>query len=145
MEIRDLLAHKGKETYTIGEDQPVMAAVDELNDKHVGALVVTEDSGHIVGIVSERDVLRNLKGMGSEKKVKDIMTPRDHMIIGHESDSVEYAMSVFTKNKIRHLPVIEGEKLVGLVSIGDVVRASLDNAEFENKNLRDYITGSFAT
>lgn len=145
MELRDLLEHKGKDTHSIGAEDTVMAAVDELNEKHIGALVVTDESGHIVGIVSERDVLRNLKGLGPEKKVREIMTPRDHMIIGHESDSIEYAMSVFTKNKIRHLPIIEGEKLIGLISIGDVVRASLDNAEFENKNLRDYITGSFAT
>lgn len=145
MEIRDLLTHKGKETYTIGADRPVIDAVDELNSKHIGALMVYDDEGQIVGILSERDVLRNLKTLDSRKTVREIMTPRDHMIIGHEDDSIEYAMSVFTKNKIRHLPIIEGETLVGLVSIGDVVRASLDNAEFENKNLRDYITGSFAS
>ena len=144
MEIRDLLTHKGKETYTIGADRAVVDAVDELNSKHIGALMVYGDEGQIVGILSERDILRNLKALDSRKTVREIMTPRDQMIIGHEDDSIEYAMSVFTKNKIRHLPIIEGEKLVGLVSIGDVVRASLDNAEFENKNLRDYITGSFA-
>jgi CBS domain-containing protein len=144
MEIRDLLTHKGKETYTIGADRPVIDAVDELNSKHIGALMVYDGEGQIVGILSERDVLRNLRALDSRKTVREIMTPRDRMIIGHEDDSIEYAMSVFTKNKIRHLPIIEGEKLVGLVSIGDVVRASLDNAEFENKNLRDYITGSFA-
>lgn len=145
MEIRDLLSHKGKETFTIGAKQSVMEAVDELNDKHIGALMVADEDGHIVGIVSERDVLRNIQRLDGPMAVEEIMTPRDHMIIGHESDSIEYAMSVFTKNKIRHLPIIEGEKLVGVISIGDVVRASLDNAEFENKNLRDYITGSFAS
>lgn len=143
MDIRDLLGHKGTEVYTINPDEPVVKAVKEMNDKHIGALVVMKEND-IAGIISERDVLKRMEDCSVDRKVSEVMTPKEKLIIGHETDSVEYAMSIFTNHKIRHLPIIdEDTKLVGLISIGDVVKASLDNAEFEKKNLMNYITGSY--
>jgi CBS domain-containing protein len=143
MDIRDLLGHKGTEVYTIKPDEPVAKAVKEMNEKHIGALVVLKEND-IAGIISERDVLKRMEDCSVDRKVSEVMTPKEKLIIGHEADSVEYAMSIFTNHKIRHLPIIdENTKLVGLISIGDVVKASLDNAEFEKKNLMNYITGSY--
>jgi len=101
-------------------------------------------SGKIEGIVSERDILHHLEGYAMDRPVKEIMTPMQKLIIGHLDDSIEYAMTMFTKSKIRHLPIIEGDKLVGMVSIGDAVKSQLSNVEFEKKALMDYITGSYA-
>jgi CBS domain-containing protein len=144
MEIRDLLGHKGTDIFSISPDDSIGAAVKEMNEKHIGALVVMDSANDIAGILSERDILKRMEDCGIDKKVSEVMTPKEKLIIGHETDSIEYAMSIFTNHKIRHLPIIdENTKLVGLVSIGDVVKASLDNAEFEKKNLMNYITGSY--
>ena len=70
------------------------------------------------------------------------MTPRSRLIIGHRDDTVEYAMRVFTNNKIRHLPVLEGDRIIGIVSIGDALKAHLESLEHDNKMLEDYVTGA---
>jgi CBS domain-containing protein len=144
MQIRDILEQKGGDVYTVLPTATVLDVLRMLNEKHIGALVVVNKSGKIEGIVSERDILHHLEGYAMDRPVKEIMTPMQKLIIGHLDDSIEYAMTMFTKSKIRHLPIIEGDKLVGMVSIGDAVKSQLSNVEFEKKALMDYITGSYA-
>ena len=86
--------------------------------------------------------MRSLPAGIRSKKVQDLMTPRERLIIAHGTDTLDYANSV-TEAKVRHLPVFEGDKLVGLLSIRDLIRAQLKDADFENKALRDYILGSY--
>ncbi len=143
MTVGDILSERGPEIYTVSAEDSVMKAVKEMNRLNVGALLVTSEDRTLGGIITERDVLRNLPAGVRSKKVRDIMTPRERLLIAHATDSLDYAMSVFTENKVRHLPVFEGNRLLGLLSMRDVVRAQLKDADFENKALRDYILGSY--
>ena len=142
MILKDLLEEKGGALFCIKPEESVETAVGMMNDRHIGALLVLNDSEELVGVVSERDVLRRLKGRCEDRTVREIMTTRDKIVIAHEEDEVEYAMDMFTKNRIRHLPVFSGSRLIGVVSIGDVVRALLADSTFQRKMMMDYITGS---
>ena len=141
MILKDLLQEKGGALFGIQPEESVEHAVEVMNDRHIGALLVLNEGGELVGILSERDILRRLKGRCEDRLVREIMTNRDKIVIAHEEDDVEYAMDMFTKNRIRHLPVFAGNKLVGVVSIGDVVRALLADSRFQRKMMMDYITG----
>ncbi len=142
MILKDLLQEKGGALFCIKPEESVESAVEVMNDRHIGALLVLNESEDLVGILSERDILRRLKGQCQDRTVREIMTNRDKIVIAHEEDDVEYAMDMFTKNRIRHLPVFAGNTLVGVVSIGDVVRALLADSTFQRKMMMDYITGS---
>jgi CBS domain-containing protein len=142
MRIKDILRNKGSEVVTIGPDVTVHEAILSLNDHNIGSLVVTAANGRGVGMITERDILKE----GAERcdmikvtSVGGVMT-RD-VIIGVPDDDLDYVMGVMTKNRIRHLPVLDGKELVGIISIGDVVSAHLRKTEFENRMLKDYIHG----
>lgn len=152
MRIRDILREKGGDVATIGAGRSVHDAVRTLNSRRIGALVVTGDDGSIQGIVSERDVLRNAAETWDETgdrvarlrdlPVVEIMTPE--VICAVPDDDLDYAMGIMTQNRIRHLPIMEDGKLIGIISIGDVVRAHLQHAKYENRMMRDYIQGGGA-
>ncbi len=152
MRVADILRHKGSDVVTIEAHKTVYDAICKLNQHGIGALVVTGAGGEISGIITERDVLRecgekcarSVESPESEgdlcaSLVEDAMTKQ--LIIAVPNDELGYVMGIMTKNKIRHLPIIEGEQLVGIVSIGDVVNAHVEETEFENRMLRDYIHG----
>ena len=147
MRIRDILKDKGGEVATIGAGRTVHEAVQELNSHRIGALVVTSDDGSIQGIVSERDVLRTAAETwdDGEKKAARL---RDRPVVGIMTrevicavpdDDLDYAMGIMTQNRIRHLPIVDEGKLVGIISIGDVVRANLHQVTYENRMLKDYV------
>jgi len=150
--IHDILKDKGGEVATIGAGRTVHEAVRELNSHRIGALVVTGDDGSIEGIVSERDVLRMAAetwddGADRTARLRDrpvvaIMTRE--VICAVPDDDLDYAMGIMTKNRIRHLPIVDGGKLVGIISIGDVVRANLSQVAYENRMLKDYVQGGGA-
>lgn len=143
MKVKYILADKGTGVYSIHPDKSVHDALMMLNEKHIGALMVLDDKQNIEGILSERDVLYNCADVGCSVKemlVKEIMTPKDKLIVGHASDDLAYIMSIMTENRIRHIPIIsEQGKLEGIVSIGDVVKRLLRYTEHEKKMLLDYI------
>jgi CBS domain-containing protein len=142
MRIKDVLREKGAEVVTILTTETVHDAITRLNEHKIGSLVVTTESGVVVGIITERDILREAAKRYDEveeKEVVDVMT-RD-VIIGVPDDDLDYVMGIMTKNRIRHLPVMDESGLAGIVSIGDVVRAHLHNTVSENRMLRDYIHG----
>jgi CBS domain-containing protein len=144
MKVKYILADKGTHVHSIHPDKTVQEALAVLNEKHIGALIVLDDEQNIEGIISERDILYRVADVGcaptQEMLVKDLMTPKEKLIIGHASDDLAYVMSIMTENKIRHLPIIsETGKLEGIVSIGDVVKRLLKYTEREKKMLLEYI------
>ncbi len=151
MHINDILSHKGDEVRTIAPDDTVRDAICEMNRHKIGCLVVTGASGQIRGIITERDVLRmcgercteldrsNSRDDDCPALVSEVMT-RD-VFFALPEDSVDHAMGVMTENRVRHLPVIREDRLAGLVSIGDLVRARLGESTHENRLLKDYIRG----
>ena len=152
MRIRDILREKGDKVATIGAGRTVHEAVHELNSYRIGALVVTGDDGSVQGIVSERDVLRmaaetwddggDRAARLRDRPVVGIMTRE--VICAVPDDELDYAMGIMTQNRIRHLPVVEEGTLIGIISIGDVVRAHLSEAAYENRMLKDYVQGGGA-
>ena len=140
MQISQLLRHKGREVATIDGSESVRAALGVLADKGIGALVVSSDGRRIDGIVSERDVARGLHAHGAgllAQPVSSVMTAEVHTCSPHMS--VHDLARTMTDHRVRHVPVVEDGALVGIVSIGDVVKARLDELEEERKQLVDYI------
>jgi CBS domain-containing protein len=138
-----ILAHKGSAVWSIAPDATVFDAIQLMADKNVGALPVVENGG-LVGIISERDYTRKviLKGKSSkETPVKDIMTLE--LVTAHPGDSVTECMQVMTEKRVRHLPVVEGAKMIGLISIGDLVRRIISAQTATIDNLEKYITGDY--
>ena len=132
MKVRDILQVKGSQVHSIGPDQTVLDAVALLVEHRIGALLVRDAAGAVAGILSERDVLRECLHRSAELgriSVRDAMT-RD-LVVCVLDDDVDYAMGVVTKNRVRHLPVMDGDRVVGMISIGDLVKASLDEVQYE--------------
>jgi CBS domain-containing protein len=142
MLVRDILRKKGSHVVTIEAHRTVQDAIRSLIENNIGALLVTSPDDQLVGIFTERDILREAAvrpGQLSETLVGDVMTRS--VVIGVPEDTIEYVMGIMTQNRIRHLPVLEEDELAGIVSIGDVVNAQLRETEFENRLLKDYIHG----
>ena len=140
MTVRRILATKGRDVLTIGPDRSLAEAAGVLADRHVGALVVTDPAGGVVGIISERDIVRSVAARGAaalEEKVAGSMTAKVTTV--HEQATVVSVMEQMTVGRFRHVPVLEGGRLAGLVSIGDVVKHRLAEMEDEQKALREYI------
>jgi CBS domain-containing protein len=140
VQISQLLRHKGREVATIDGSESVRTALGVLADKGIGALVVSSDGRHIDGIVSERDVARGLHEHGAgllAEPVSSVMTAQVHTCAPHMS--VHDLARTMTDHRVRHVPVVEDDALVGIVSIGDVVKARLDELEEERKHMVEYI------
>lgn len=139
--VNSLLESKGRQIWSVSPDAWVYEALALMAEKNIGALLVME-AGVIVGIISERDYARKiiLKGKTSNNtRVREIMTPQ---VISVSSDeSLEFCMELMTEERIRHLPVYTGDQLVGVISIGDVVKALISEQEFIIQQLENYITG----
>jgi len=144
MKIKDILRVKGSHVFTISEEATLQDVVTELVANRVGALVVVSKGKEkrVVGVITERDILRACV-IGSrplsEVRVAEVMSAPP--ITGTPEDDIESVMSLMTFRRIRHLPVLEEEKLVGLISIGDLVKAQLDRLALENRYLKDYLSG----
>ena len=137
--LRQLLEAKGREVYSITPDARVFDALRLMADKSVGALIVME-GGRIAGILSERDYARKviLHGKSSHDiQVRDIMTSK--IITVHPGQTVEECMALMTEKRIRHLPVTEGERLIGVLSIGDLVKEVIAEQQQTIKQLESYI------
>ena len=138
-----ILAQKGSAVWSIAPNAMVFDAIQLMADKNVGALPVV-DNGQLVGMISERDYTRkvSLKGKSSkETPVREIMTPEPVTV--NVADTVSECMRVMTDSRIRHLPVMEGEKMIGLVSLGDLVRGIISAQTATIEALEKYITGGY--
>lgn len=146
MKIKDILRAKGSRVFTISTEATLQDVVTELVANRVGALVVVgsgkEKNKPVVGIITERDILRacvvGSRPLGEVNVAEAMSAPP---VTGTLEDEIEDVMSLMTVRRIRHLPVLEDEQLVGLVSIGDLVKAQLDRLALENRYLKDYIGG----
>jgi len=144
MTLRDILKSKGTTVYSIGPEATLQRAVEQLVEHNVGSLVVcerdTQAGERLCGIVTERDLLhvyaRRPKSLESIP-VSEVMST--NLITGTPDDSVEETMGLLTERRIRHLPVLSQGRLVGMVSIGDVVKAQHDRLAMENQFMKNYI------
>lgn len=142
MRIADVLRRKGAAVATITETTTVTGLLAELATHNIGAMVVVGPDGSTAGMVSERDVVRGLHEHGPEllrRPVADIMTG---LVVTCGSDAaVDDLSALMTNNRVRHVPVLDGGRLVGIVSIGDVVKTRMDQLQAEQEHLHAYITG----
>jgi CBS domain-containing protein len=139
--VRQILQNKGSQVWSIEPDATVYEALELLAEKDIGALLVIKD-GKLKGIFSERDYARKVIIQGKtsrETRVKEIMTPK--VTIVEPEQSTEACMAIMTEQHIRHLPVIEEGQVIGVISIGDVVKAVISNQEFVIEQLENYISG----
>ena len=141
MFVAKILDDKGHEVVTANPDESVASIAATLSERRIGAMPVSSPGGALVGIVSERDVVAALAEHGRdalERPVEEIMTRR--VITCTRADHIDDLMARMTAGRMRHLPVLEGDQLVGIVSIGDVVKARMGEIEAEAQALKDYIT-----
>ncbi len=142
MRVSQLLASKGHDVATISQERSVTDALALLKERGIGALVVTGAKSPLVGIFSERDVVRALATSGESalhQKVSELMSTE--VTVCNESTELNELMIMMTEHRIRHVPVVQDGHLSGLISIGDVVKARLDELEHDKKDLLDYVSG----
>ena len=143
--VRDILRDKGTAVYSISPDDTVYDALKLMAEKNVGSLVVLEED-RIAGMISERDYARKIVLMDKlsrETKVKEIMTA-EVTTVTPDMD-LERCMELITEKRLRHLPAVENDRLVGIISIGDIVKGILDHKEYIIEQLEGYIKGQHAT
>ncbi|HAR44737.1 MAG: hypothetical protein A2X56_06805 [Nitrospirae bacterium GWC2_57_13] len=141
MKVRELLSIKGVECFSITPNNTLLEAAKQMSECKIGALLVM-DKGALVGIVTERDIVKNAANEAKPCKdvtAKEAMTT--NLLISRPEDSLEYVMAVMTQNNIRHLPVVDERGLVGMLSMRDVVKTMVKNLKAENQYLKDLIGG----
>lgn len=141
MNISDILRRKGNDVATVRPDETVRDLIDRLAELRIGALVVSTDGHRVEGIASERDVMRGLHTSGAsllDEPVSSIMTAEVHTC--ERTASVDDLMRMMTDRRIRHVPVVDDGRLVGIVSIGDVVKRRIDELQVERDQLVGYIS-----
>ncbi|HEX2175947.1 MAG TPA: CBS domain-containing protein [Nocardioidaceae bacterium] len=142
MRISDVLRAKGSQVVTIGPEVTVRELVAMLAEYNIGAAVVASDTSHLLGIVSERDVVRRLAAGPEvlEQPVESIMTPEVHSC--EPQETVDSLMHLMTDRRIRHVPVMVDGELHGIISIGDVVKSRIGELEFERDQLTSYVSNT---
>lgn len=141
--VQDILNEKGNDVYSVGPEVTIFEAVQQMADRRVGALLVM-DNDKPIGIVTERDYARKvaLEGRSSRQAlVREIMSTR--VLCVNPQRTIEDCMALMTDKRARHLPVVDHKQVVGLISIGDLVKAVIAEQKFVIDQLHDYITGSF--
>ncbi len=138
--ISTILKGKGTEVVSVAPGDPVLAVARVLTERGIGAAVVRDPAGRVLGIISERDIVRGManQGQGTTQLPAERLMTRD-LVTVRRNTAVTEAMELVTRHRVRHLPVIEGGELVGLVSIGDLVKARIDEAEYEASALKAYV------
>jgi CBS domain-containing protein len=138
--VRDILRAKGGDVCSISTKATVLDALKIMSEKEIGALVVKGAAGEIAGIISERDYARKVILVGkssSSTLIEEIMTPVDRMITARPENTIEDCMDLFTGNNIRHLPVLDGSKLVGMISNRDVIKILIAEKKSRLEDLYD--------
>ena len=139
MKVSDILKSKGNKIYSVTGQVSVYEAIKEMSEKNIGAILVIEDE-KLKGILSERDYARKivLKGkLSRETLVKDIMT--EHVLTVTTDDTIEKCMEIMTQKHIRHLPIVENDRVLGMISIGDVVNGIIESQKETIAHLQNYI------
>ena len=129
---------------TARENQTVSEAIRSLVEHDRGSLPVRDDNGEIVGIITERDIVRKCVAHGKDCakiKVRDVMSKQ--VVIGTTEDDLSYAINVMKQHRIRHLPIVENQKLIGIISMRDLLGVQLEECKIQTRLLSDYISGSY--
>ena len=140
MKIKDVLTSKDQEVLTINKSKTTHDAIQVLGQHNIGRLTCLDNDGKLECIISERDILRE-----SAERDKMLRTTRvfqsmtENVIVGVPEDDIEHTIGVMTKNRIRHLPILENEKIAGIISRGDIVNAQLDEREYDNRYLKQHM------
>jgi len=147
MLVSKIVENKGKMVVTVTEDSSVYQTVKRLDETNVGAALVVNEKEELVGLISERDILYKCyklgKALDGSNKVKDLMTAADNLVVGKMEDTATYLMKAMIDKHIRHIPILDGEEIVSVISIEDVLRSVLESSESEAKLLREYIKNPF--
>ena len=147
MKVEDIIKNKGNDVHTIHAEAIVSDALRMLNEKRIGALIVVDNLQKILGIVTERDIMRqcyechaNIKGV----VIQEVMTPREKLVVCNLADDIDQIMDTMTQKRIRHLPVVDEKGiLLGIISVGDVIKILLTHKDYEIKYLKDYIENKY--
>ncbi|PWR20462.1 CBS domain-containing protein [Zavarzinia compransoris] len=140
MTVESILKHKGGDVVTVRPEDSIEATASLLHSRRIGAVIVKDEAGAVVGVLSERDIVRGIAQGGAgalSRQVKELMS--GNVVSCRLHDSIIEVMGRMTDRRIRHLPVIEDGRLVGMISIGDVVKRRIDEALLEADELRRYI------
>ncbi len=140
MSVTELLGNKGHDVYSVDITATLREAIAMLNNKNIGVVLVTDQKGHMKGILSERDIIR--KALAQETGFRDecvTKTMTSKVFSVTPEASIDDVMAIMTNSRIRHVPVLDGNDIKGLISIGDVVKRKIADAENEAAVLRDYI------
>ena len=143
MRVSEILNTKGNDVITVKPDETVAALSHTLREKRIGAVVVSSDGRKVLGIISERDVAHGLAEHGANvltKAVSELMTTA--VVTCAADDTIADLMKLMTNKRIRHLPVVENNDVIGIISVGDVVKHRLDEMQLEANVLRDYAIAS---
>lgn len=143
MKVKDILKEKGPHVFTVGDELNVSKACEIMVNNNIGSLLVLNEGGKICGIFTERDILKlthKYPANFGEIIIRDVMTKE--VLIAEPEDDIGYVESIMTQNRIRHLPIVQNKVLVGMITIGDVVKSLLQESRADNKYLFDYISGN---
>jgi CBS domain-containing protein len=142
--LREVLGEKSSEVVWVRPSDTVYDAIHQMVNHNIGAVLVVSEDEKLVGIFTERDILKECVRRSDRLKatrVESVMTT--DLIIGLPEDDVDYLMGIMTENKIRHIPILQDGRIIGIVSIGDLVKSQLHDAHYENRYLKDYIMGKY--
>lgn len=140
MNVATILKLKGREVVTAPPDMPLLEIARLLSQHKIGCIVIAEDDGTVIGIVSERDIVQELAREGASALSEPVAASMTKSVVNcRESDTMDELMGEMTSHRFRHMPVVDRGRLVGLVSIGDVVRMRIAEAEMEAAAMREYI------
>ncbi|KQT53726.1 inosine-5-monophosphate dehydrogenase [Aureimonas sp. Leaf454] len=140
MSVKHILDEKGRQVFTMPPSSTLQDAARELADRKIGAVILTDDGGKIAGILSERDIVRMIARNGAkclDQSISEVMTTK--VVTCSESTTLDELMESMTKGRFRHIPVEERGRLVGVISIGDVVKKRIEEALQEAEQMRSYI------
>jgi CBS domain-containing protein len=143
--IRQFLDHKGRDVWSVRHDAPVFEALKLMAEKNCGALVVLDENDRLAGVISERDYARKVvlhRKTSMDTPVSEIMT--SDVVTVSESDSLDHCLSLMSSHNIRHLPVVDGQQLIGVLGIGELVQHKIEDKEQEVQHLTQYVSGSLA-
>lgn len=146
MNAKDILDSKGRKIFAVTESTTVFEAISELTNNKIGLLIVKNATGNISGVLSERDIIQKciyLKKDPGLLRARDIMTPKEDIVVAAEEDDIQNLMNTMTEKRIRHLPIFRGQELSGIISIGDIVKSMIEIKDYEIKSLIDYISGNY--
>ena len=141
MIITTILKRKGVQVFSVSPDDTIHQVAVSLSEHRIGAALVSDSHGAMLGIISERDIVRGMAGQGqgtTQLQAKHLMTR--NVITITPDHKVEEVLALMTDRRVRHLPVMEGTRVVGMVSIGDLVKARIEEAELEATELKHYVT-----